>query len=162
MKVFHYTVVNYLPAIFKRKMLIPVEKDREEEQAVWFSTNPEWEETANKPFHSGDGIPIEGNKWDSYKVYGGLARIEVAPEVAPYTWEQYKEKSKISIEKAEEIEAHAAKRNANPEEWRVSFEPVHKDKFIRLEVLDWDTQVWEDFMVAYEKTKASMEDHHHE
>ena len=162
MRVFHYTVVNYLPAIFERKMLMPTAKDSEKEQAVWFSTNPEWEETANKAYHSGDGIPIEGNKWDSYKIYGGLARIEVAPEIAPYNWEQYKKKSNIPMEKAQEIEAHAAKYNADPGEWRVSFEPVSKDNFLSIEVLDWDNQVWEDFMVAYEKTKKSLEDHHHE
>jgi len=162
MRVFHYTVVNYLPAIFERKMLMPTAKDSEKEQAVWFSTNPEWEETANKAYHSGDGIPIQGNKWDSYKIYGGLARIEVAPEIAPYNWERYKEKSSIPTEKAQEIEAHAAECNADPEEWRVSFEPVPKDNFIRVEVLDWDNQVWEDFMVAFEKTKKSLEDHHHE
>ena len=162
MRVFHYTVVNYLPAIFERNMLMPTAKNSEEEQAVWFSTNPEWEETANKAYHSGDGIPIEGNKWDSYKIYGGLARIEVAPEIAPYNWEQYKKKSNISMEKAQEIEARAAECKADPEEWRISFEPVPKDNFISIEVLDWDNQVWEDFMVAYEKTKKKMEDHHHE
>ena len=79
-----------------------------------------------------------------------------------YNWEQYKKKSNISMEKAQEIEAHAAECNADPGEWRVSFEPVSKDNFLSIEVLDWDNQVWEDFMVAYEKTKKSLEDHHHE
>ncbi len=162
MRVFHYTVVNYLPAIFERNMIMPTAKESKEEQAVWFSTNPEWEETANKTYHSGDGIPIEGNKWDTYKIYGGLARIEVAPEIAPFTWEQYIEKSKISVEKAREIEAHAEKCNADPKEWRVSFEPVPKEHFISVEVLDWDDQVWEDFMVAYEKTKKRMMEHKHD
>ncbi len=161
MRVFHYTVVNNLPAIFERKMLMPTEKTNKEEQAVWFSTNPEWEETANKAYHSGDGIPIEGTKWDTYKIYGGLSRIEVAPEIAPYNWEQYKKRSKVSQKKSQEIEGYAAKCNADPKEWRVSFEPVHKDNFISVEVLDWDNQVWENYMIAYEKAKKEIEEHHH-
>ena len=160
MRVFHYTVVNFLPAIFERKMLMPTAKEVKEEQAVWFSTNPEWEETANKAYHSGDGIPIEGNKWDTYKIYGGLARIEVDPEVATCNWEQYKKKSKISDEKSRKIEEYAARHHADPKEWLVSFEPVHKDKFISVEVFNWDNQVWEDYMVAYEKAKKEIEQHH--
>ncbi len=161
MRVFHYTVVNYLPAIFERKMLMPTAKAIKEEQAVWFSTNLEWEESANKAYHSGDGIPIEGNKWETYKIYGGLARIEVTPEIATYDWEQYKKKSKISEKRSLEIEEYAAKHNANPKEWRASFEPVHKDNFMNIEVLDWDNQLWEDYMVAYEKAKEEIEKHHH-
>ena len=111
MRVFHYTVVNYLLAIFERKMLIPMAKDSEKEQAVWFSTNPEWEQSANKAYHGGDGIPVEGNKWETYKIYGGLARIEMAPEIAPYNWEQYKEKSEIPLEKVYELEKYAEKLN---------------------------------------------------
>lgn len=161
MRVFHYTVVNFLPAIFERNMLMPTAKTNKEEQAVWFSTNSEWEETVNKTYHSGDGVPIQGNKWDTYKIYGGLARIEVAPEIAPYNWEQYKEKSKISIEKAQEIEAYVEKGNSDLKQWRASFVPVPKELFIRVEVFDWDNQLWEDFMVAYEKTKEQMKEHHH-
>ncbi len=162
MRVFHYTVVKFLPAIFERKMLMPTEKAVKEEQAVWFSTNPEWEETAKKAYHSGDGIPIEGSKWDTYKIYGGLSRIEVSQEIATHNWEQYKKKSKISNERSLEIEEHAAKCNADPKEWWVSFEPVHKDNFISVEVLNWDKQIWEDYMVAYEKAKKEIEEHHHE
>ncbi len=160
MRVFHYTVVNFLPAIFERKMLMPTAKAVREEQAVWFSTNPEWEESANKAYHSGDGIPIEGTKWDTYKIYGGLSRIEVSPDIATCNWEQYKKKSKISDEKSQEIEGLAAKCNADTKEWRASFEPVHKDNFISVEVLDWDRQVWEDYMVAYDKAKKEIEAHH--
>ncbi len=161
MRVFHYTVVNFLPAIFERKMIIPTAKARKEEQAVWFSSNLEWEETGNKTYHKGDGVHIQGNKWDTYKIYGGLARIEVTPETAPYNWEEYKEKSGISIERVREIEVYAAKCNADTKEWRVSFEPVSKEYFISVEVLDWDDHIWEDFLVMYEKTKERMKGHKH-
>ncbi len=161
MRVFHYTVVNYLPAIFERSYIMPTAKAREEEQAVWFSVNPEWEETANKAYHRGDGVPVQGDKWETYKIYGGLARVEVVSETAPYSWEQYKNKSKISVEKVQEIEAYADNCNADTGQWRVSLDPVLKECFIGVEVLDWDKQIWEDFIVRYEKTKKRMKDHKH-
>ena len=64
-------------------------------------------------------------------------------------------------ESAQELEKYAGKCNADLRAWRVSFEPVPKEHFICVEVLDWDNQVWEGFMVVYEKKKKRITDHGH-
>jgi hypothetical protein len=159
MRVFHYSVARYLPQILEDKMILPSTEGLEKERwhAVWFSTNPIWEESANKMYLA-SGIRIPGNKLDTHEIGKGLMRIEVVPEAAPYDWEQYKRKSMIPGKLARSFLGNAKKGGANPKEWRASFKPVPQRDWLSVELFNWDTQVWEDSMVAFRRLERMQKE----
>ncbi|NQT56178.1 MAG: hypothetical protein HQ551_08120 [Desulfobacteraceae bacterium] len=123
--------------------------------AVWFSTNPIWEETANKKYLDSDGNIHSGTKEITHIIGGGLLRIEVFPEAAPYDWEDYKRKSGDKKRMLKGLDTVARKMGADPEEWRVSFKPVPREKWITVEVWDSISKKWVDFMEAYTKAEKA-------
>jgi len=159
MRVFHYTVARYLPQILESKMMLPATEGFEKKRwhAVWFSTNPIWEETANKMYMS-EGIRIPGNKLDTHEMGKGLMRKEVTPKAAPHDWEQYKSISKMPGNLSRGIAKAAKDRGADPNEWHVSFEPVLQRDWLGVELFNWGTQVWEDSMVAYKRLERIQQE----
>lgn len=92
LNIYHYTTNLSLQGVLKdgviKKSFENVPKKRM--RAVWFSTNPFWEETANKSvLDMTTGKIRSGDKFDTYNVGNGLARIQVRPEAAPVTWADY-------------------------------------------------------------------------
>ena len=71
----------------------------------------------------------------------GLVRIEVTPEAAPYTWDDFKRLSGGSEKVLRALVRAARKDGANPKEWRVSFEPVKVQDWLSIEI--WDGKRWE-------------------
>jgi hypothetical protein len=70
---------------------------------------------------------------------GGLARIGVAPETAPYTWPEIVERSGIPEDNAWLIEVlDLLVWGGNPADWRGSFEPIPRDRWVTVEVLGDD------------------------
>lgn len=98
--------------------------------AVWFSTNPLWEVTADK-----NGTR---SMQDNHRTGLGLYRIEVAPTVAPYGWSVFKAVSGISQEDARIME-----NGANPQDWYVSFAPVKQCHWLAIE--QWTGNRWTRF-----------------
>lgn len=83
-RVWHYTIVQYLPSIIADgEIKLATEYVWEGRPVVWFSTNPRWEETANKSWES-NGVIRFLDKDETEQVGQGLARIEVRPEAAPH------------------------------------------------------------------------------
>ena len=147
MKIWHYTDVRYLPLIFESKKIKLAKAFFPEgvKAAVWFSTNPVWEETANKMYRGPEVTSYyKGTKETTYILGAGLARIRISRKAAPYTWEDYKRMSGITRGLFEALEDAAREDGANPGEWRLNFEPVPIDKWLAVEVLNWDRQTWED------------------
>jgi len=158
MQVWHYTIGKYLLSILEDGKLKREAKEhgkRVYEPVVWFSTNPLWEETANKKIvGKGGSLPVTK---ENTRLHGrGLARIEVFPEAAPYTWADYRQKSKSGKKYLDVLESTAIEDGAKPEEWRVSYKPVFKNQWLAIEVWDSKTNTWIDAMDMYEKTKANI------
>jgi len=111
-----------------------------EHPIVWFSTAPVWEETANKRLLKPDGTVVNLDRDGTYARGGGLVRIGVAPETAPYTWGILKVKSRMKPKMAEGLVKAARRCGAKPSEWRGTFDPVPREKWIAVEV--WDGTKW--------------------
>jgi hypothetical protein len=111
-----------------------------EKPAVWFSSNEQWEPTANMPLRRADGTTTASTKDATHLLGGGLARIGVVPEAAPHDWEAYKRLSGVTAKRAREIYKAGVAQGARPAEWFASFEPVPRSKWLGIEV--WDGQKW--------------------
>jgi hypothetical protein len=115
-----------------------------ETPAAWFSTNPVWEMTCNKLWQDGrSGQIFRLSKNKTMQVGKGLVRIEVHPEVAPYTWKDFLRMSGISRSTARGMLDIAKMVGANPWEWRASFEPIEMDYWLNVEGWNAETRRWE-------------------
>ena len=142
MRVFHYTIGKYLPAIISSGVirLSTANLQAGERAAVYFSTNPVWEQTANKGTVDYRGRSSWLTKEQTHAMGNGLTRIQVQPEAAPYTWPQFKRLTSIPWKLAASLEDAARAKGASSSEWRISLEPVAADKWICVET--WDGKQW--------------------
>ncbi len=111
-----------------------------ERPVVWFSTNPIWEETVNGIVIERDGTLKYLDKDETHAECGGLFRIGVAPETAPYTWEVIKVRARIKPKVAKVLAEIAREKGANPKDWRGTLEPVPREKWIAVE--SWNGSEW--------------------
>ena len=105
-----------------------------ERPVVWFSYHPEWEPTASKIFRAGDGsmraATIEEMEW----LARGLARIGISPDTAPYKWYQLKRLSGMKGGDAKLLERAAAEIRSRTDDWRGTFAPVPRSKWLTIEI----------------------------
>jgi hypothetical protein len=159
MRIWHYTVGVHLPGIMRSGEIrcatafVP----ESEKPLVWFSTNPLWEETANKMYKDILGTLHEGNKETTAKIGEGLIRIEVSPDAAPYSWKDFKKKKMWTKKIIKGLEKAALKVGANPSQWRMSYYPVPKEKWIAVERWNPEKQTWEDFKTVTEMSHAAQD-----
>jgi hypothetical protein len=105
--------------------------------AVWFSLNALWERTVVKV----RGLD-EFGRWrlldDPQATFAmlGWARIGVAAETAPYTWDDFRKRSGLSRKELNHLRQVAYQLRARPSEWRLAFEPVPERKWLAVEVHD--------------------------
>jgi hypothetical protein len=141
-KVWHYTTARRLAAILQAGELrfaaglLP----KGEKPVVWFSSNEEWEPTANIPLRQPDGRMAIATKDATCLLEGGLARIGVACETAAHDWEAYKRLSGITPKHAREMYKAAIAQGARPGQWFANFEPVPRSQWLAVEV--WDGREW--------------------
>jgi hypothetical protein len=130
----HYTILLWLDEIRKDGLIKPASDyiTLGERPIVWFSTNPDWELTANKNLVESDKV-IFLDRAGTEKHYG-LARIGVAPETAPYDWRSLKELSGMPGKHAEGLYREAIKRGSRPGQWWGTFDPVPREKWIAVQV----------------------------
>lgn len=143
MMLWHYTVGDWWELILKDEVIKLADKNvpKYERAVVWFSSSDNWEETANKSVMTPDGLH-DCDREDTALIGHGLFRIGVAPEVAPYRWNDYKKLSGIKAKHANALYGVAIMRGSRPGDWYVSFDPVPKDKW--LAVQKWEESAWID------------------
>ena len=113
----HYTVVERLQRILQVGEIRPPSAGgpRHAKPAIWFSSNPVWEPTANRLWRDDiDGRMVRLSKDQTYVLGGGLARIGVARDVAPHDWKAYRHTSGISADDAKRIYDEAVSSGARP------------------------------------------------
>lgn len=140
--IWHYTVVERLQRILHEGELRPssVGVPKKEKPALWFSSNPLWEPTANRLWKDIDGRVVRLSKDQTHVLGGGLARIGVAAEVAPHDWKSYKKASGITTDRAKRIYDEAIRIGARPGEWFAALEAVGSRQWLSVEV--WDGETW--------------------
>jgi hypothetical protein len=138
----HYTTGNRLRAIFTDGVIKPATAfvPMSERPVVWFSTNEEWEPTANKLGRDQNGSPAPLDRDGTAELYGGLARIAVADETAPFDWDALKRRSGMSNLTARGLRRAAISSGSRPGDWWGTFDPVPRDQWVAIEV--WHEGRW--------------------
>lgn len=163
---YHYTVGILLELILRKGFikLATEQIDHGEKPAVWFTSSPKWEHTANKMIND-NGILKALNMVQTSNRGGGLARICVNQSSAPHNWEQYKELSGVSKHTARKLRKSAQKFGSKVSEWNVSFKPVERTEWLGIQLYDWkagwqtlDRQFWDNFKV--ERAEAEQTGNH--
>jgi hypothetical protein len=142
-KKYHYTTGENLIRILKSKTIkrATAYTPKKKQQAVWFSTNPVWEETANKDLW--DGKMRKSLDRFGTGFYGkGLARIRVKDAAAPNNFQDYVRLSHVPLKMAHALVVAAQEHGANPSEWYVSFKPVGERDWVDVEMFDYPTKQW--------------------
>ena len=142
--IWHYTTIDHLKDIVTDGVLnvTAVGVKAREKPAVWFSTQQDWESTANKAI-SFDGISYHTATPEEMDTTCGRARIGVAEETAPHDWKAFKRLSGIRAINAKALYQTALGQGAKPNDWRVSFETVATHKWLRVEV--FEDGKWQDY-----------------
>jgi hypothetical protein len=129
MKYWHYTYhQNYTKILncgFIKTTSIGI--DINEKSAVWFSTNPEWEETVRKGIKDPEsGVEYGPFSRDDLFVYGfPPVRIAVNPMLVDLkNWRHFRKNSGSSTKMIKHMLKEAEKVGADPKEWYVSFKDV--------------------------------------
>ena len=141
-KLYHYTVFQWYGQIVSDGYIKPAYEHipENERKVVWLSTNPVWEETANKNMDE-NGRLIQLDKKGTHALGGGLVRIEV-PFDLTVGWDEFLRTSGIEKQRADGLVRAAKKKGSMPSDWRVSFETIYVKDWIGVEFFDWDKQTW--------------------
>ena len=134
-RLFHYTVGDNLPSILADGELTWARAGKE--IAVWFSFDPDWEVGALKfwPVPPPGRMPYYGRD-DLMRICGGLARIEVAPESAPSTWQDHVrliERNPVTMVQVWVFPVWQTLRTLDMPRWRLSYKPVPRSKWLAVE-----------------------------
>lgn len=101
-----------------------------ERPAVWFSGRQVWEPT----------VAMAEPMASFAARMGGLIRIGVQADVAPHNWTAFRRLSGARREVVRGLTRGARSVGANPDDWRVSFDPVPRERWAAVEV--WDAGAW--------------------
>ncbi|MEO7859162.1 MAG: hypothetical protein ABIU05_01760 [Nitrospirales bacterium] len=102
---------------------------------MWCTTRPTWEPTANKALRQkGRTILTSLTKQETAAECEGLYRIEVLPDAAPYGWDEFRRLSGIDTGVAKRLARASRVSRSDYHDYRVSFEPVTADRWVRIEI----------------------------
>ncbi len=155
---FHYSVLPHLPKILKSGILkregspeevyelikrnYPEHKISLEDinyiPALWFSTNPVWENTVTKRTDKKYGIAAQSEFYQ-------LIRYQVNPETVKLNgWEKYSLENK---KHARDLKRAAKPMKGNPKEWFYTYNdiPLHEDNFLSFGLYSDHDKAWTDF-----------------
>ena len=124
----HYTTADgrHFGSIVADGVLKPTAVNAEAEgdrPALWFSTEPHWERTAQSVVVGPDGT----SRWATFdemvsKI--GVIRFGVSPEVAPHPWASFRRMAGMPAATADALEQAARTEGAHPGNWYATFESV--------------------------------------
>jgi hypothetical protein len=143
-RIWHYTVYQNWEGILESGFIKTSDTliESGEKPAVWFSTNPNFEQTARKIIQDTETGEIKLNQGRDELFEAGFqcVRIEVVPTLPFINWKKYKKISGISKGVAKAMEKVGIEQGANPAEWLALFEPVSLDYCKNIEI--WDGKQW--------------------
>lgn len=151
----HYTTGAKILSIMSDGVIKPATAGLKagERPAVWFSSNENWEETANKLWGDDLGNVRALNREETAEYADGLFRIEAGSDLPLHDWQAFKRLSGIKPKIAQRIYKSGISVGARPGQWFVSFDPVPISKCQGIET--WNSGEWIDATVAIEALKAN-------
>jgi len=148
MKYWHYTVCQSFEKIERSgEIQQSLCHDLHEIPAVWFSSNPDWEETVRKAIRDKKTGEVTKPLSRDELFQEGFApvRIEISPDlVSLRTWKNHKKKSGITKKCSKALEKTAIDWGADPAEWFVSYAPVKMETWKAVEI--WSGEKWENIL----------------
>ena len=150
----HYTTGDCLQQILESECIRPATAcvPDGERPAVWTTTSPRWDETANKSYIDDRGVRRSGDRTTTERLGYGLARIEVRPEAAPIDWTTFKATSGIDPRIASGLARTGKRLGSRPTDWFVSYEPIALEDWLSIEV--WRSGKWVPFEFGIDKDAA--------
>ena len=137
--VFHYTTGRKLALILRSGHLKPstAHVPSHEKPVTWFSTSDQWEPTATKCT-----LPGKPGQLMTARLQGGLARIAVPSSIAPYGLSRLPALAGTSPEGFLGLVLAGIELGADPGSWRFTLGPVYVSLFRRVELFDFDADLW--------------------
>lgn len=132
----HYTTGRHIDAIFNQGVLTPQVASWAQGgmPAVWFSTNENWEPTANCAFQTATTKHrLLGNRDMTEQLCDGLFRISVKPTASVITWGQYCEESRLTYRCVEACRRVAAIEGSHTGRWLACLREVPADQWATVE-----------------------------
>jgi len=154
-RVFHYTIMERYQSIFNDREIRVATKyvPKGVKPVVWFTTNPDWEETVHKMAVLDDGSRKLVGRQAMWEMNFHPIRIEIDPKmVSLRSWNHYKKNSGESKESITKLVKAA--RNSNPKQWLVSYDNVPIRAIIG--VSNWDGKKWQ----PWRKAEKNSTTHH--
>lgn len=156
--IWHYTIGTRMKMILRDRLikLATANVPAGERPVVWFSTNPAWEETANKGIMTEAGNRVGLTKQETAERGKGLYRIAVSSDTASFNIYEFRKRSGVSSKMWKGLFLRAEQCGSVPTEWRVSFDPVPSEKWLSVEC--WDRDIWRPlFETEIENLAAKVE-----
>lgn len=137
----HYTTGECFERIAAAGFLRPatIGLDPGERPIAWFTTNQEWEPTANKGVMD-SGTRRDATKEETRALGRGLVRFGI-DEQRLIPWPKLARKSRMNAETMESLERTAKEHGSNPKQWRGVFHGIDL-RALAVEVMN-DGGAWE-------------------
>jgi hypothetical protein len=128
MILYNYSILNKLSAIQKSGKILtsPKEPLENEIPLAWLSSNPDWENTANKMALSRHGDFIALNKEQTQHLGNGLIRFKFNTETVKekiYSWVEIMDNNFIPPDMVIQLVINGGVMGGNHEEWYGSVKP---------------------------------------
>lgn len=138
----HYTNGRRIDAIFASgELRLTADGSGRLRPAVWFSTNDQWEETANRAVRRIDGSHLRCDRERTDLYCDGLFRFEVAADQPLVAWRELAAMCGMRQGDLLKIEALARRLGSDPQQWYASLRSVGRNRWRAIE--RWNGYAWE-------------------
>jgi hypothetical protein len=135
----HYTTQHKLERILEHGAILPATAGvgADEKPVVWFSSRASWEPSATK-------APAPGSLGQilTAAAEGGLVRIAVLPEVAPFGFAHLPLIAGTAPSTCVRLCVAGIEMGADPDDWRFTADPVPRSRWHAVERYRFEDDVW--------------------
>ena len=135
--VWHYTTMSKLDSILMDQQLRPstVGLIEDESPILWFSTNEQWEETANKLAQI-KGRATTLTQRETFEKFGGLLRFGIkANHPKLVAWPEIGNQAGTPAALQRSLEQTAIAKGSKPEEWLGILSPLRMDQIEVVQIM---------------------------
>lgn len=138
----HYTNGRRIDSILGSGVLKPsADGSGRIRPAVWFSTNQQWEETANRSVRHINGSYLRCDREQTDMYCDGLFRLEVDAASATLPWREVAAMCGMRQGDMLKIESLARRLGSDPQQWYASLRPILREEWTAIE--RWNGYAWE-------------------
>ena len=143
LKLWHYTPASQLPAIIESGHIkLPADIYENKKPVVWFSSNPNWENSVTKYGRIEDKDILLLTQASMIETCG-LGRIEVKHTKGIIPWQELKETNGVHPTINYFSELARILFDGNPTEWFASYTQCDTKDWIAIEI--WKDELWQPF-----------------